>query len=51
MKKQKKFNRKLKLNKATITKLEQEKVYGGATAGCGVTTPYVKCPCQWPFTY
>jgi hypothetical protein len=39
--KDKKISRKLKLNKETITKLEQKTVKGGATAYC--SDP---CPCN-----
>jgi hypothetical protein len=46
MKNQKKFNRKLKLNKATIARLDQEKVRGGKTAGCKPTQIGSPCPCN-----
>jgi hypothetical protein len=42
MKKQKKFGRKLALNKQTIARLGQEKVLGGAT---GIVTECIQCPC------
>ncbi len=40
MKKQKKFGRKLQLNKETIAQLDQKKVKGGIPPGpCGTTFP------------
>jgi hypothetical protein len=42
MKRQKKFGRKLALNKQTIARLGQEKVLGGAT---GIVTECIQCPC------
>jgi hypothetical protein len=41
MKKQKKFGRTLQLNKETISKLNQDKVRGGATTFCSLP-----CPCN-----
>lgn len=46
MKTRKKFDRKLKLNKETIARLDQNKVRGGATAGCEPTQKGSPCPCN-----
>jgi hypothetical protein len=42
MKKQKKFGRKLSLNKQTIASLGKRQVVGGAT---GIVTECIACPC------
>ncbi|HLP60942.1 MAG TPA: class I lanthipeptide [Candidatus Deferrimicrobium sp.] len=55
MKKQKKFERQLSLNKVTISTLEQQKVVGGATLLCPLTqnctNELIPCPCEYPITY
>jgi len=55
MNRQKKFGRKLTLNKKTIeslTQVDKEELMGGRTAfpDCPMTTPYVPCPCLHPIT-
>jgi hypothetical protein len=55
MKKQKKFGRKLALNKETIERLTQsdnKKVVGGITKPtmCGITNEWMPCPCEYPDT-
>jgi len=64
MKKQKKFGRKLQLNKETISKLSADhtrELVGGATVWCSYDCPSLKatkcdlteclvCPCEYPIT-
>jgi hypothetical protein len=65
MKKQKKFGRKLALNKETIVRLDQRKLFGGRTEDCEsvvvciiptlkltkcALTECLVCPCEYPDT-
>lgn len=54
MKEQKKFGRKLALNKVTIDRLAQkdeEKVFAGCPLGSiPLTSPKELCDCVWPIT-
>lgn len=54
MKKQKKFGRKLALNKETIDRLDQKdkkRVFAGCILNSiPITSPKEFCPCIWPIT-